>query len=127
MALPTPDETVVARIKLLAAADSTPALEDGEITTTIQAYPMVDRYGVTADVTGWEPTWNIYAIVSELWSIKAGKVAGNFNFGADEATYNKGDVMAHCLAMQAKYAAMVAGSAPTGPGVRRLPNVVVNG
>jgi hypothetical protein len=125
----TPDTSVVERVKTLAAAESRPVLSDAEVTASIQANPMPDIYGLTIVDDGWTPTWHIPAIVSELWGIKAGKVAGDFTFSADGSSFNKGDVLAQCLTMEAKYAAMVGGSAPTGVYARQYPlsNVVVNG
>lgn len=123
----TPDAAVVARVSTLAASTARPALTEAEVVATIRAHPRVDADGLTADVEGWTPTWNVYAAVAELWSIKAGKVAGDFNFTADDAQYGKGDVMAHCLAMEQKYAGMCAGSASTARFSDPLSGVVVNG
>ena len=119
---------MVERVKTLTAATARPTLTDDEVTTSIQAYPMEDRDCLTPEDVGWTQTWDINQAVAELWGVKAGKVAGDFNFQADQAQYSKGDVMAHCLAMQAKYAARVGGSADTSRyGGTILGNVVVNG
>lgn len=129
MALPEPDAGVVARVKVLAAASSRPALTDDEVTGAIKAHPRVDVDGIQADQDDWDPTWDIYATVAELWGLKAGKVAGDFNFSADDARYDKGSVMAQCLEMESRYAAKAAGSAPTGAyyGDDPLAGVIVNG
>lgn len=128
MALPEPTEDVVTRISTLAAASSRPTLTPTEVTAAIKAHPMPDRFGTSVDVDGWEPTWNIPLIVSELWGVKAGKVAGDFTFGADGSSFNKGDVMAQCLAMEAQWAAKVVGGVSTGRELADpLTGVVVNG
>lgn len=128
MALPEPSVEVVARVKTLAAATARPTLTDAQVIASIKAWPKVDRDGITADMSGWSATWDINAIVAELWGVKAGLVAGNFSFSADDASYDKGDVLAHCLAMEAKWSAKIGGSAPTGPyDVDPLHGVVVNG
>ncbi len=120
MALPDPAGDVVTRVSTLAAASSRPVLTQDEVKATILAYAMPDADGITPDVTGWTPTWDINRAVSELWGIKAGKVAGDFNFGADGSNFSKGEVMAQCLEMQAKFAAKVVGSASTAsPGDER--------
>lgn len=122
-----PDAATLTRVKTLSAWEQRPALTEAEVTAAIQAHPTVDRWGLTADVDTWTPTFDIYAAVAELWGIKAGRVAGDFSFTADEAQYDKGEVMAHCLAMEAKYAAMRAGAMNTGQGYDPLHGVVVNG
>lgn len=67
--------------------------------------------------------------MAELWGLKAGKVAGDFTFSADDASYDKGEVMAKCLEMEAHYAAKLGGSAATGAYVNQDPlkGVVING
>lgn len=129
MALPEPAADVVARVKTLAAAQSRPVLSDDEVKAAIKAHPRVDVDGIRADQDDWDPTWDIYATVAELWGIKAGKVAGDFNFSADDARYDKGSVIAQCLEMEARYAARAGGSAATGAyyGDDPLAGVVVNG
>lgn len=123
-----PDAGVVARVKHLAAADARPALTDAEVKLSIQAHPKADADGLTWQEDGWTQTWDLYAIVSELWGVKAGKVAGDFNFAADDARYDKASVMEHCLAMEAKYGAMVMGSTGLAPrAYDPLKGVVVNG
>lgn len=128
MALPEPSANVVARVRSLAAAEARPVLTDAEVKAAIQAYPLVDRDGATADLPEWTQTWDINAAVSELWGVKAGKVAGDFNFAADDARYDKGDVIAQCLEMEALYASRRAGGADTTPKrFDPLKGVVVNG
>lgn len=127
MALPDPDAGVVTRVTSLVAASSRPVLTGDDVKASIMAHPKVDQYGVYADQEGWEATWDTYAAVAELWGIKAGRVAGDFNFQADGGSFSKGDVIAHCLAMEAKYAAMVGGSVSTLAERDPLTNVVVNG
>lgn len=114
MALADPDDAVVTRVSSLAAAASRPVLTAEEVKASILAHPVPDRNGVTVEMDGWEPTWNIPLIVSELWGMKAGKVAGDFNFGADGSNFSKGEVMANCLAMEAQWAAKVTGGVATG-------------
>jgi len=129
MAAVEPDAATIARVKTLAAAEQRPALTDAEVIAAIKDHPRVDRDGLWADDPAWTPTWDLNLAASDLWGIKAGKVAGDFNFSADGASYNKGDVMAQCLEMEAKYAARSAGSAATGAYADQDPlkGVIVNG
>jgi len=129
MALPEPSAEVVARVSSLAAASSRPTLTADEVVAAIKARPMVDRDGVTADDAAWVQTWDLNGALSELWGLKAGKVAGDFNFSADDARFDKGDVVAQCLEMEALYASRRSGAADTssrGPA-DPLRGVVVNG
>ena len=58
----------------------------------------------------------------DVFEALAAKVAGDFNFSADGASYGKGDVLAKCLEMEAKYAALSHGYLATaGPDAGRLP------
>lgn len=129
MALPTPNAAVVARVSSLAAATSRPTLTADEVLAAIVSRPMVDREGITADDPSWTQTWDLNGALSELWGAKAAKVAGDFNFSADDARYDKGTVMANCLAMEALYASRRQGSADTTSAglVDPLRGVVVNG
>lgn len=124
-----PDAATLSRVNALAAAGVRPALTADEVKDAIRNHPKVDRDGLQADQDGWVQTWDIFAAVAELWGLKAGKVAGDFNFKADDAQYDKGAVMAKCLEMEAHYAGKSAGSAGTGAyaGVDPLHGVVVNG
>jgi hypothetical protein len=128
MALPEPDAAVVARVTSLAAASARPTLTTTEVLDAIKGHPLVDRYGLTAEEADWTQTWDLNAILSELWGVKAGKVAGDFNFSADDARYDKGEVLKNCLEMESLYASRRIGAAST---LRRdddpLKGVVVNG
>lgn len=104
----------VARVTLLGATASRPALTSSEVGDIVDSHPITDAAGVGSAGTGWDPTYDVNAATAEVWRVKAGRVAGDYNFTADDATFSKGDVLAHCLEMEAKYAAM-AGS-PTGVG-----------
>lgn len=123
----TPDAAHVTRVKSLTAWDQRPAVTEPEVIAALQQFPKVDRDGLTPEDGDWTQTWDIYAAVAEVWRIKAGKVAGDFNFSADNGRYDKGEVLAHCLAMEAKYAAMAMGSTPTTAVRDDLAGVIVNG
>lgn len=124
-----PDAATITRVKNLAGFAHRPALTEAEVVEAIQNHPRLDADGLPADAEDWTQTWDINAAVAELWGIKAGKVAGDFNFSADAARYDKGDVMAKCLEMEAHYASKSAGSIPIGAhvGDDLLGGVIVNG
>ena len=62
--------------------------------------------GIVPGATGWVPTYNTNGAIAEVWSQKAALVAGDYTFSADEASFDKGDLLAHMLAMESKYAAL---------------------
>lgn len=128
MAVPEPSADVVTRASTLAAASSRPTLTTEEVRAAVKTRPLVDADGLTSEDPEWTPTWDLNAAVAELWGVKAGRVAGDFNFSADDGRFDKGEVMAHCLAMEALYSSRRIGAAstlPQAPAPGR--GVVVNG
>lgn len=93
-------------VSYLGGASARPALEDAEIDALLSRFRLRDRSGVLPDTAGWEGTYALNAAAAEGWRIKGARVAGDFNFSADGASYSKGEVLAHCLDMEAKFAAM---------------------
>lgn len=96
------------------AATSRPVLSDATVAAILDSHPTPDTAGRLADDDDWVPTYDLDAAAAEGWRVKGGKVAGDFNFAADGATYSKADVMAHCLAMEAKYASRSHGISKVG-------------
>ena len=104
------------------AATSRPVLAEATVAALLDAYPMPDSAGRAPVDDGWEGAWDLNAAASEGWRMKAGKVAGDFNFSADNASYSKADVLAHCLEMQTRYASLSHGMMQTLHGApQRLP------
>lgn len=95
------------------AATSRPVLADTTVAALLDAYPMEDTEGRAPGDADWVGTWDLNAAAAEGWRMKAGKVAGDFNFSADNASYSKADVLAHCLEMETKYASLSHGTMRT--------------
>lgn len=106
-------EGAVSLLSDMCAATSRPALSPERLEDLVDRYATADRYDVFPGSDGWEPTWNLNAAAAEAWRLKASAVAGDFNFSADGASYSKADVLAHCLEMEAKYAALSHGTMQT--------------
>jgi hypothetical protein len=85
-------------------------LEAAEIDALLERFRLADDAGRTPGSVGWLGTYALNAAAAEGWRIKGARVAGDFNFSADDASYSKGDVMAHCLEMEQRYAAMDRGT-----------------
>jgi hypothetical protein len=92
------------------AASSRPVLADTDLDALLAAFRVRDGLGRLPADAGWEPTWNLNAAAAEGWRWKAARVAGDYSFSADDASYSKGDVLAQCEAMVAMYAAKDTGS-----------------
>lgn len=52
----------------------------------------------------WLGAYNLNRAAAELWRWKAAQAAGDFTFGADGGTYQREQVIAHCLQMADLYA-----------------------
>jgi len=96
------DENLV-RVKLLAAASQDPTLTDEELTGLLDGWRLVDSEGRRPDDDQWVPTYNVDGAVAEAYRVKAGRVADQYTFGADGATYNRDQRFAHLTAMAEKY------------------------
>ena len=103
------------------AATSRPVLEPAVVSALLDAYPQEDRTGRGPTDSLWEGTWDLNAAAAEGWRMKAGKVAGDFTFSADGASYSKADVLAHCLEMETRYASLCHGVTNVLGGTARLP------
>lgn len=90
----------------LGGANARPALEPEELDALLALFAIRDTDGRAPTDDGWEPTYALNAAAAEGWRQKAARVAGDFDFSADGATFSKGDVLAHCLDMEAHYAAL---------------------
>lgn len=99
------DRTVaLARLRVMAAADQRPVLSTEDLDTILTAYSTVDADGRLVTDAGWVGTYDLNGAAGEAWRAKAARVAGDFTFSADGASYSKGEVMANCLQMAAEYA-----------------------
>ena len=93
----------LARLRLLVAPDERPALSADDLDTILAAHRIPDATGLPVTDPAWVPSWDLDAAAAEAWSVKAARVAGDFTFSADDASYNKGEVMAKCLQMAEHY------------------------
>lgn len=98
------DEAVaLARLASMVAADQRPALSPADLQDLLDEYRTADADGAWITDPGWVPTWDLNGAAAEGWRRKAARVATDFTFSADGASYDKGEVMAHCLAMAAAF------------------------
>lgn len=68
-------------------------------------------------------------IAADIWTEKAGALAGSFNFTADGATFNRADMHKHALGMARHYRAQRAAASVTiaaSPPILRAHPLAVN-
>ena len=53
--------------------------------------------------TEWSPSWDLNAAAADGWRIKAGKVAGRYNFTTDGQQFARAQMIAHCRMMERMY------------------------
>jgi hypothetical protein len=58
----------------------------------------------------WAPTYDLNAAAAEGWRWKAAKVAGEFDFGTDQQTFDRTGKHDQCMAMALHYQKRVSGS-----------------
>jgi len=109
----TVEQARAALVSRLGGPDARPALSDVEIDALMAQYAIMDLYERRPTDPAWQPTYALNAAAAEGWRQKAARVAADFNFGANGATYSKGEVMAKCLEMEAHYASLDTGTMPT--------------
>lgn len=100
----TPEQAKATLVAYL-GGNGRPILVDAVLDALLSRFRLRDALGRQPDDEGWEGDWALNAAAAEGWGMKAGMVAADFNFSADDASFSKGDVMAKCLEMQASYAA----------------------
>ncbi|HVM28480.1 MAG TPA: hypothetical protein VM433_12535 [Mycobacteriales bacterium] len=93
------------RLAAMTAATSRPVLSDEDLGALLDQYAVVDPEGRAPQDDGWTGAWLLNPAAAEGWRWKAGRVAGDFTFSADDARYDKGSVLANCERMVALYAA----------------------
>lgn len=96
-------EAARARLRVLTDATGRIPLSDAELDECLAGSAVVDRDGRLVDSPDWAGEWDWNYAAGKGWDIKAGKVATDFTFSADDASYSKDTVMAKCLQMAATY------------------------
>lgn len=102
--------TALARLGDMVAAESRPVLDSAALGRLLDSAALVDGMGRGPKDKDWTPTYDLNRAAMDGWRLKAGKVAADFTFTADNASYSKGEVLANMERMVAMYAAKVNGS-----------------
>lgn len=80
------------RLERMVAKDSAPALSDQDIEKLLDDARRPDLYGRGPDDANWVGTYDLNAAAAAGFRMKAAKVAGDFDFSADGASFDKGKV-----------------------------------
>lgn len=95
-------------VTLLGATASRPALTEPEVDAIVARHRVPDVNGIRPGEVGYAATYAVNAAVAEVYRIKGARVAGDYNFTADDASFSKGDVLANLLTMETKYTQLAA-------------------
>lgn len=89
---------------------------DAELQAVIERYPLPDPLGIEPYYidasttpptqtlrTSWIPTWDIDAAAADVWEMKAGKVAEDFDSNADGANLSRSQRFDHYTKMASRY------------------------
>lgn len=92
-----------ARLERMIAWEETPALSSVDVDLLLAMSQRRDEAGRAYGDAGWEPTYNLNVGAAEGWRWKAARAASMVTFSADGTSMNKGDIIANCEKMAAKY------------------------
>jgi len=95
--------TDIARLRRMVAESGTATYTDSLLVSAISSYPLPDASGEWPYLTSgsantaWTPTYDLARAAADVWEEKAAAIAGNFDFTADGATFNKSQVTEHYM------------------------------
>lgn len=95
--------SALARLTVYTDAAGRVPLTEAELTVCLADAAVPDRDGRPVDDPDWAGAWDFDYAAGRGWDLKAGKVATDFTFSADDASYSKAEVMAKCLEMAQTY------------------------
>lgn len=89
---------------LFADGDSKPALAPADLDTLIAMARRVDENGVEpGDTTNWTETYDVNYAVGQAWLVKAGRLAGHYNFMVQGKMFSRQQFYDHCMKMSKHY------------------------
>jgi hypothetical protein len=77
---------------------------DTDLAGYIETYPTIDANGNAPDDDDWDGvSFDLNSAAATLWTEKAATLAGNFDFTADNATFNRSQAYAQSMKMARFY------------------------
>lgn len=99
------------RLTQMVAASVRPTLDQAALDLLLDGARIPDTTGLNPVDSGYTETFDLNWAAAEGWRWKAGQVASDYSFTADDASYSRGDVLANMERMVAMYAAKCHGHA----------------
>lgn len=81
--------SIIGKVRRMTGEKFNSTFTDAEITTIIQAHPLVDSEGFSPDQDNWTATYDINAAAADIWEEKASGRTKNFDFEADGGSYQR--------------------------------------
>lgn len=94
--------SLISQLRRMVAEPTTAVYSDELLSSSIEAWPVLDPDGRDPEATGWEPTYDLHAAARDIWTEKAAGLAGDFDFSADGADYSRSQSYEQAMA-QARY------------------------
>lgn len=99
--------TATARVEIYARTDEEPTLTPAEVSVLLDDNARdVDSAGVLPSGAGWVPTYSrggVFKAVAEAWRLKAGRLAGTFDFTTDGQQFRRAQKLDHCIRLETLY------------------------
>lgn len=83
---------------LFADGDTKPALAPADLDTLVAMARRVDENGVEpGDATNWTQSYDLNYAISQAWLVKAGRLAGHYNFMVQGKMFSRQQFYDHCI------------------------------
>lgn len=92
----------IAQLRGLTAESTSDTYVDSELAAILEEYPLLDELGIEPFVWDysttppskhyqdtWIPTYDLHAAAAQVWQEKASRLAANYDFSADGASYSR--------------------------------------
>ncbi|MEJ5222843.1 MAG: hypothetical protein WHV44_00185 [Anaerolineales bacterium] len=75
---------------------------DSTLVSIIEQYPLPDANGLFPEEDGWTPRYDLNAAAADVWAEKAAGLAGQYDFSADGASFQRSQAYEQAM-KQARY------------------------
>ena len=94
---------MVARLRRMVNEASDTTYSDSDLESYIEAYPLIDAVGEVPLLTDgtsnpdWTPNYDLNAAAADIWSEKAGALAGNYDFSTQGQSFQRSQAFAAAI------------------------------
>ena len=83
---------------LFADGDTKPALAPADLDTLVAMARRVDVAGVEpGDTVNWDESYDLNYAIAQAWLVKAGRLAGHYNFMVQGKMFSRQQFYDHCI------------------------------